>query len=536
MKNTLLLAVAAVTLLFAPLTSFTQAPVLGTAADFVLFSSNGAVGNTGISQVTGNVGTNNGSSTTFGNVNGVMHDMDAASAQCMTDLLVAYNQMNAAIPDYFIAPLMGNGDTLIAGVYSVTGAATLDFSLYLDAEGDSNAVFIFQLSGPLSASADAKVRLLNGAMACNVFWKVEGLVSLASGTYMCGTVVANNAAISLAASDTLEGRALSTTGAISIDGVLAFTPIGCGSPVLTGPLAPDLGTAGCYGLFSGDGAVTNTGITNVIGDVGTNVGLTTGFDPLLVTGTIHPSPDLSTAQCASDLTVVYNYLNALPFDIELLYPAQFGRGLVLTPHTYYMNSAADLTDSLYLNAQGNPDAVFVIQINGALISSTYAHVILINGAQSRNVYWKIEGETTLNNYTIFCGTIICNNGALGAINTGVVLDGRALTTVGALNTTAMSTTLPADCGPLGIAPVAGAGNVATLFPNPVSSSLHITMSEGFAGSCSFSLRNAMGQTVMVSSITDRFTTMETGTLSTGIYFYTLVQDGKSVSAGKLLVN
>jgi len=56
------------------------------------------------------------------------------------------------------------------------------------------------------------------------------------------------------------------------------------------------------------------------GDVGTNVGLTTGFDPLLVTGTIHPIPDASTAQCAADLIDVYTYLNTLPYDIELLYP------------------------------------------------------------------------------------------------------------------------------------------------------------------------------------------------------------------------
>ena len=57
----------------------------------------------------------------------------------------------------------------------------------------------------------------------------------------------------------------------------------------------------------------------------------------------------------------YIYLNNLTEDIELLYPARFGRNLVLTPHTYIMKAAAVFTDSLYLNAQGNPDAVFVIK-------------------------------------------------------------------------------------------------------------------------------------------------------------------------------
>src|SRR4051812_36385695 len=96
------------TLFFVPFTSFAQAPNLGTAADFVLFSSNGAVTNSGITQLTGNVGTNSGSSTGFGNVNGVMHDGDGASAQCSADLLIAYNQLNATTPAYFPSNLLGN--------------------------------------------------------------------------------------------------------------------------------------------------------------------------------------------------------------------------------------------------------------------------------------------------------------------------------------------------------------------------------------------------------------------------------------------
>ena len=92
--NTLLTGI----LFLIPNLSFGQAPNLGTAADFVLFSTSGAVSNSGISHLTGNVGTNNGSSTAFGNVNGVMHDGDGASAQCAADLLIAYNQLNGTIP------------------------------------------------------------------------------------------------------------------------------------------------------------------------------------------------------------------------------------------------------------------------------------------------------------------------------------------------------------------------------------------------------------------------------------------------------
>ena len=253
---------------------------------------------------------------------------------------------------------------------------------------------------------------------------------------MKGTVIANNAGITMNSGDTLEGRALSTTGAISIDGVLAYTPIGCGSPTLTGPIAPSLGEAGCYGIFSADGPVQNAGTTNVIGDVGTNVGLTTGFNALLVTGTIHATPDVSTANAAADLLVAYNYVNTLSPDIELLYPAQFGANLVLTPNTYILNGGTTFTDTLYLNAQGVANAVFIIKIEGAFETSTFSNVVLMNGAQSKNVYWMVNGAVDINNNSVFNGTIISQ----AAINlfTGVEINGRALTGVGSLTTNAIN--------------------------------------------------------------------------------------------------
>jgi hypothetical protein len=445
MKTRLQSALTAVILLVMPIFSFAQAPPLGTAANFVLFSTVGAVGNTGISQITGNVGTNSGAITGFGNVNGQMHTGDGATGTCAADLLIAYNQLNSTVATFFPAPLLGNGQTLNAGIYSISGAATLNGILNLDGQGNSSAVFIIKISGPLSAAANSKVKLLNAALACNVFWKVEGLISMASGTTMRGTVIANNAAINMSTGDTLEGRALSTTGAVNVTGVLAYTPVGCGSPYLTGPAAPALASTGCYAIFSSDGPVSNAGITYVTGDVGTNVGLTTGFNPLFVTGMIHPIPDGSTAQCAADLGDIYTYLNTLTEDIELLYPAQFGHNLVLTPHTYLMNAATTFSDTLYLNAMGNVNAVFVIKINGALSTSTYSRVVLINGTQAKNVFWKVDGAVSINDYSVFRGTVVCNNGAI-LLATGVTLDGRALTTTGALGTTAITAIMPPGCG------------------------------------------------------------------------------------------
>ena len=540
MKTKLLNTLAVASMLLIPNLNFGQTINLGTAADFVLFSTNGAVSNSGISHLTGNVGTNNGSSTAFGNVNGVMNDANGVSAQCASDLLIAYNQLNSVIPTFFPSPLLGNGDTLIAGVYSIGAASTLNLNLFLNAKGNPNAKFIFQIQGPLSTNANSKIRLINGAKACNVFWKVEGLVDMSAGTTMRGTVIANNAAINMNTGDTLEGRALSTAGAITIDGILAYTPVGCGSPVLTGPTAPALGVTACYALFSSNGAVSNSGVTYVTGDIGSNLGSATGFNALNVTGNIHPIPDGSTAACASDLLNVYTYLNTLSPDIELLYPAQFGNNLVLTPHTYLLNAATVLTDSLYLNAQGNASGVFVIKINGALSTSTYSRVKLINGAQSKNVYWIIEGAVNINNYSIFRGTIVSNNGAIGAINTGVVLDGRALTTNGALTTTAASiiaTMIPSNCGSVGIKDIESTKSNIIIYPNPFSTFTTITLNDlAKTNNVEIKMYNVLGEVVLNEMLSKQSNTFETSQLPSGIYIYKITSNNNIIQSGRLISN
>src|SRR5687767_6244099 len=121
------------------------APDLKSAGDFVLFSSSGAVGNTGISQITGNVGTNVGAITNFGNVNGVLHNANAATAQAVTDLQAAWYYLDTITPTLTIGPVLGSGDTLFAGVDTIMGAGSLVGILNLDAQGDPSKVFIIKI-------------------------------------------------------------------------------------------------------------------------------------------------------------------------------------------------------------------------------------------------------------------------------------------------------------------------------------------------------------------------------------------------------
>lgn len=529
MKKLLLLATTVATMCLGTMNA--QAPVLGTSSNFALFSSNGAVTNTGMSIITGDVGTNNGAATNFGNVNGVMHDADGATAIAAADLIIAYNQLNAATPNFFPAALLGNGQTLTAGTYSIGQTASLNNTLTLDGGGNANSVFIFQIGGAFSSAANSQVVLTNGAKACNVFWKIEGLVDLATNTAMKGTIVANNAAIILNTGVSLEGRALSTTGAVTVAGVTIAKPLGCGTPVLTGPAQPVLKSVACYTVFSGNGAVTNAGISFITGDVGTNVGLTTGFQAENVTGTIHANPDVSTATCAADLNNVYTYLNTLPTDIELLYPAAFGNDLVLTPHTYLMNAATVLNGTVYLNAQGNADAVFVIKINGALSTSTYAKVILQNGAQAKNVFWKVDGAISLNDFTNFKGTIIGNNGAV-IINNGVTIEGRVLSTSGGISTFAISAVMTPGCNPLSTNAVNFGKDGAKFYPNPFSSVLNVAIDDLNGGS-NLVIFNAAGSKVAEATLSNKTTAIPMR-LPAGIYFYQLQGKNGAKQSGKLI--
>jgi hypothetical protein len=91
----------------------------------------------------------------------------------------------------------------------LTGALTLD------AQGDPNAVFVFQAGSTLITAAASQVRLVNGAQACNVFWKVGSSATLGTSTVLAGNILALTS-ISMNDGVTLNGRALARNGAVTL--------------------------------------------------------------------------------------------------------------------------------------------------------------------------------------------------------------------------------------------------------------------------------------------------------------------------------
>ena len=156
-----------------------QAPPLGQCASFALYTTVGALANTGSqTTVAGNIGTDSGAVSGFpaGSVSGQIHNADAVTAQAAIDVQAAYDYL-VALPcpaGPVLAPAMGNGLVITPGTYCHGGAASVLGGLILDGQNQANALFIFKMDGALTMSAAARVLLINGATPNNVYWQVMG--------------------------------------------------------------------------------------------------------------------------------------------------------------------------------------------------------------------------------------------------------------------------------------------------------------------------------------------------------------------------
>jgi len=202
--------------------------------------------------------------------------------------------------------------------------------------------------------------------------------------------------------------------------------------------APDLGVAATFALFTADGAFNGDPATSIIGDIGTNVGAFT--PPGFHVGQVHLADPVS-AQAAADVAIAYGFLAGLTCGSVLTTP--LGNSQTLLPNIYCIGTAAVLNADLILDGGGDPGAIFIFQINGALSTNPFSNIILINGANLCNVYWQINGALNVGGNTLFQGTVI----AEGAINLagGAIFNGRGLSTAGAISTSANSVTLDDAC-------------------------------------------------------------------------------------------
>ena len=193
--------------------------------------------------------------------------------------------------------------------------------------------------------------------------------------------------------------------------------------------APTLGSAQSFSVLGGS-TVTNTGSTVITGDLGVSPGRAiTGFPPGVVTGGQIHAADAVAAQAQKDVTTAYDSLAGQSCTGGSLTGKDLG-GLTLTAGTYCYSSSAQLTGTVTLDAQDNPNAVFIIQIASTLTTASNSSVKLINGGTGCNVFWQVGTSATLGTGTTFVGNIVALTSI--TLTTKAGISGRALARNGAV--------------------------------------------------------------------------------------------------------
>jgi len=201
-----------------------------------------------------------------------------------------------------------------------------------------------------------------------------------------------------------------------------------------GPPRVNLGNAERFAVLAHTG-ITNAGPSVVRGDVGLSptIGSSIELTQAEVTGSIFtvdeagPAGSIASASmlvtAKSDLEAAFNdaagrTLNQIPIAGNL-------GGLTLTPGLYKSTSTLEISSgNLTLDAQGNADAVWIFQIATSFNMTGDLQVVLVNGANSANIFWQIGTAGTFAATTVMKGTLMA--GTQLTFAAGAILDGRAL--------------------------------------------------------------------------------------------------------------
>jgi hypothetical protein len=217
-------------------------------------------------------------------------------------------------------------------------------------------------------------------------------------------------------------------------GAIAIVALGPAVPsaLAASTTTVNLGQASTYAVLSG-ASVANTvsaagaPFTTLRGDLGVMADAQPlGFPPGVVTGTTRVGT--SVTQAYADLNTAYNEVAARTGGTTI---AGDVAGVTLAPGLYSAAGAVSNTGTLTLDGGGDPNAVFVFQVGGALTMAAAAQVVLTDGAQASNVFWQVNGAAAIGAGDKVVGTIM----ALGAVavGAGTEVNGRAMALTGAIS-------------------------------------------------------------------------------------------------------
>ncbi len=244
---------------FSALAPPATAGILESAESFTVLGGS-TVSNTGPTLITRNVGVSPGSKMTgTGSITltGTYHASDLVAAQAQNDVTKAYNGLQAMTSNQNLTGQDLGGLTLTSGVYSFASSAQLTGVLTLDAQGNNNAFWVFQIGSTLTTASDSSVKLINvgshGGTDKGLFWQVGSSATLGTTTAFEGNILAL-ASITLNTGATIEiGRVLAETGAVTMDS----------NTLPQASLPPDYGTLSGGLMYDSQGNVVPTGSSSV---------------------------------------------------------------------------------------------------------------------------------------------------------------------------------------------------------------------------------------------------------------------------------
>ena len=461
MKKKLYLSIATLVLLFSSNKILSQTINLGILESFEGYTGESSITNAGT--WIGDAGTNVGGFGGFGGPPtfiGNTYAANATTAQCRFDLFRLYIHLNALFVNYpdTHAAAFGAGEVLTPGVYSRSGAGSIGTNLTLDGGGNPNAFFVLKFAGAMTVGAGANVILTGGTQSCNVFYVADGSIAVAASANIKGTLFAKVGAIGLGAGAIVEGRMLTLSGAINT-GVgskvspppgKCTIPIFCETSCTPAPAVDVLGVVANYALYTNLGAVSNTAVSGINGNIGANSGSITGFADSIIIGSFNIA-NSSTSQASIDIENAYLSLMAIPNTVPspqgvvpaiIAHSPVFGSiaagGETITPGVYLINNNGALLNTLVLDGQNDSNSIFVFKFAGTFSVGANAKMILINGARRCNVFWIggagiASGAIDIGAGADVQGTFLSHGGAVGS-GASCFIAGRQISTSGAIVT------------------------------------------------------------------------------------------------------
>jgi hypothetical protein len=257
------------------------------------------------------------------------------------------------------------------------------------------------------------MKLINGALSKNIYWAVGSSASIGNAAFFAGNLIAQSS-IAYASYAILNGRGLSFAD-VSFAGYSSASLPNGNLPVIPPSLQINLGACSNFAALAYNSILFSTTLTIITeGSVGSSPGASVTGNYRVASGTTQINSTTAN-QCNKDIATAYNAASGAT--CTTVFAAADISGKTLPPGVYCSTPGTFLTgafSTLTLDAQDNPNAVWIFQTATTIITGANSVVILKNKAQFKNVFWAIGTAVTLGSSSFFVGNIL----ALTAITMG----------------------------------------------------------------------------------------------------------------------